>query len=236
MRAALYCTIFFTFINWASVNAQAERWAIQVFAFGDEAQAVSVAGQLRAVGFDAYSSTPPESSLAQVRIGCFSDQLDADALAQDVRQRVALDALVVPFAEGDDAAVCVTRQLGFIPPAQWGLEAQTATSVTFWLEAAGRRTITFDGDNWQLAQSENEGADPLGTLQDDPLTALLTPGDPPGLSAHFRATQSRGLPLLRADLAGGSLLVASGKLLWSSARAAVLQGGADVFALRLYRP
>jgi hypothetical protein len=35
-----------------------------------------------------------------VRIGCFGAQADADGLAQGVRQRVAVDALVVPFQEG----------------------------------------------------------------------------------------------------------------------------------------
>jgi hypothetical protein len=41
---------------------------------------------------------------------------------------------------------------------------------------------------------------------------------------------------VRADLGGGSLLVAAGTLLWGSDRAAVVQQGTDVFALRLVRP
>ena len=46
------------------------------------------------------------------------------------------------------------------------------------------------------------------------------------------------LPRLRliADLGGGSLLVVAGSLLWGSAQTAVVQGGADVFALRLTKP
>lgn len=219
--------------------AHAHNWAIQAFAFGSRAQAESVVGQLRSVGFDAYSSVPEGGDLEQVRIGCFDDQKDAEALARDVRERVALDAQVVPFAPGDAATVCVARQLGFIPPVSWGIESSTASSVTFWLEASGQRTITFDGERWTLEQAEN---DPLGLLSgfdetsDASLADLLGPRPAPGLDATFRATQSRGLPILRADLAGGSLVVTSGRLLWSSARAAVVEEGSDVFALRLYRP
>lgn len=234
MRAVLYCLLSLLALQCSAPHAWAQTWAIQVFAFAGEVQAAAVATQLRAVGFDAYSSVSVESSLVQVRIGCFSDQSDADGLAQDVRQRVALDALVVPFKTGDAATVCVTRQLGFIPPPSWGVERETATSVTFWLGADGR-TITFGGDTWILEQGDGS-LDPLEPFAEGPLDAPLEPRTPAGLSAQFRATRSRGLPLVRADLEGGSLLITSGQLLWASAQAAVVQGGADVFALRLYRP
>ena len=187
---------------------------------------------MRGVGFDAYTDAVLGSALTLVRVGCFSAQADAEGLAQDVRQRVAPDALVLPFREGAGATVCVVREPGFIPPAAWGLEASSADTVTFWLEAEGRRTITFDGTRWTLAQA---GSDPL-TESDDPLTERLPAPPPAGLPATFRATQSRGLPLVRADLGGGSLLVASGTLLWASPKAAVVQKGSDVFALRLVKP
>lgn len=221
----------------AAPLVSARNWAIQAFAFGSTTQADTVVSQLRAVGFDAYTSAA--DTLNQVRIGCFYDQQDAESLARDVRQRVALDAQVVPFTAGDDATVCVARQLGFIPPLSWGVESASASSITFWLEANGRHTITFDGERWSLGQVER---DPLGLLSpfgEASAASLAGPLDEapaPGLTATFRATQSRGLPILRADLAGGSLVVTSGRLLWASPRAAVVEEGTDVFALRLYRP
>lgn len=232
---AVFCCFFLCVL----ANASAQRWTVQVFAYGAPARAEGVAERLRGVGFDAYTDTLPGSTLALVRIGCFGAQADAEGLAQDVRQRVASDALVVPFQAGAAVTVCVTRELGFIPPAAWGLEAESADTVTFWLEAGGRRTITFDGARWTLAQNlggpDLTEPDPL-TDASDPLTELLATPPPTGLPATFRATRSRGLPLIRAELGGGSLLVAAGTLLWHSARAAVVQKGSDVFALRLNRP
>jgi hypothetical protein len=220
------------------MNASAERWTIQAFAYAASARAEAIAERLRGVGFDAYTDTLPGSSLIQVRIGCFGAQADADALAQDVRERVAADALVVPFQEGAEATVCVERELGFIPPAAWGLEAASEEGATFWLEAQGRRYISFDGERWELRQTATQTAPQAATAPEDTdlLGEILATPPPTGLSATFRATQSRGLPLVRADLGGGSLLVAAGTLLWRSAQAAVVQQGADVFALRLYRP
>ena len=230
-----YCLSFglVALLGFSGAAFAAPGWAIQAFTFGSEAQAEAVVTQLRGVGFDAYRATLDGSE--NVRIGCFSNQKDADALVKDVQQRVALDARVVPFRPGDGAIVCVTRQLGFIPPASWGIETSSSAAVTFWLEAGGRRSLTFDGESWQLEQ----GDDPLAALEpfdDAPLASLLEPRTPEGLSVRFRATQSRGLPLIRADFAGGSLVIAAGRLLWASPRAAVVQEGSDVFALRLYRP
>jgi hypothetical protein len=224
------------------MNALAQRWTIQAFAYAASARAEAVTERLRGVGFDAYTDTLPGSSLVLVRIGCFGAQADADALAQDVRERVAADALVIPFQEGAEATVCVERELGFIPPAAWGLAATSSEQVTFWLEAQGRRYISFDGERWELRQTATQTAPQATTTPED--TDLLgeilatPPSTGPGATfrATFRATRSRGLPLVRADLGGGSLLVAAGTLLWSSAQAAVVQQGADVFALRLYRP
>jgi hypothetical protein len=237
VRTASYCLLF-TLVLCAPRLAWAQQWAIQAFAFGQTSQADTVVTRLREVGLDAYTSSPRETTLSQVRIGCFGDQQDAEALAQDVRQRVALDAHVVPFVAGDAATVCTARQLGFIPPVAWGIEDASASSVSFWLEAAGRPTITFDGERWTLQQGGGGSLEALEPFegQDDVLDTLLDPSPAAGLSVRFRATQSRGLPLIRADFAGGSLLVAAGELLWASPRAAVVQEGSDVFALRLYRP
>ena len=81
--------------------------------------------------------------------------LNFSALAADVRQRVTLDAFVAPFQDGAAATVCADREPGFLAPAAWGLETRSAEAVTFWLEASGRRSITFDGvrqfANFQLA-------------------------------------------------------------------------------------
>lgn len=211
-----------------------------MFAYGQGSRAEQIAEQLRGVGYDAYTDAAPGGTLEQVRIGCFGAQADAGALLQDVRQRVALDALVVPLSEDAEPTVCIERELGFIPPENWGLESSSRRQVTFWLEVgsdSGRRSITFDGERWMLGQAEGDRSDvtpnDLDWL-DVPVELSVAP--PSGLAATFRATRSRGLPLIRADLGGGSLLVTAGELLWRSARAAVVQQGADVFALRLYRP
>lgn len=215
-------------------TASAQRWTIQAFAFGHSSRAAATVQGLREVGFDAYTDAATEGSLVEVRIGCFSAQADAAALVQDVRLRVAADALVVPFREGAAATVCVERVVGFIPPAAWGVASANEAEVTFWLEATGRRYITFDGERWQLQGGAVERATPPEDTT--PLTDRLAPARPEGLPVGFRATQSRGLPLVRADLGGGSLLITAGELLWSSTQAAVVKQGADVFALRLQRP
>ena len=95
---AVWCCLLLTLLP----GAVAQRWTIQVFAYTEAARAEGVAEQLRGFGYDAYTDRSPEGLLTQVRIGCFSATTDANALAQDVRQRVALDALVVPqeVAEG----------------------------------------------------------------------------------------------------------------------------------------
>ena len=231
MRAVLYC--LFLLGSSFSVYASAQRWTVQVFAYSQAARAENVAAQLRGVGYDAYTDAPPGASLTQVRIGCFGAKTDADALVLDVRQRVAADALVAPLLESAKPTVCTERELGFVPPTNWGLESSTADWVSFWLEADGKRTITFDGQRWTLGQTEGALANAAASEWFD---TLLPTAPAPGLDATFRATQSRGVPLVRADLAGGSLLVTAGKLLWRSAGVAVVQQGADVFALRLTRP
>jgi len=214
----------------------AERWTVQAFAYATPTRADRVVEGLREFGYDAYTDALPGGTLTLVRVGCFGAQADAEGLAQDVRQRVASDALVVPFQEGAGATVCVAREPGFIPPAAWGLEAETEDTVTFWLEAEGRRTITFDGARWTLSQTGSEPVTDASQQPGEGFAELLAAPPPTGLPATFRATRSRGLPLVRAELGGGSLLVAAGTLLWASARAAVVQKGSDVFALRLERP
>lgn len=208
---------------------------MQVFGFADETRAAGVASRLRAVGFDAYTETPAGSTLVQVRIGCFSGRADAEGLLQDIRQRIAGDALVVPLTPGAGVSVCVSRELGFIPPDDWGIAAQSASSVAF--RVGNARYLVYDGGGWRVAQSAAD-------LAADDLAADLGRGAPSGradgLSVGYRATRSRDLPLVRADFSanvgGGSLLVAAGELLWHSERAAVVQLGPDVFALRLFRP
>ncbi len=237
MRAVLYCLLFLL-VSSTPTYASAQRWTVQVFAYSQAARAEDVAAQLRDVGYDAYTDATPGASLTQVRIGCFGARADAEGLAQDVRQRVAADALVVSLSAEATPTVCAERELGFVPPAAWGLESSTASRVTFWLEADGKRTITFDGQNWALGQTvSGASASEAGSEWFDTLLPVASsPGLGETLRATFRATQSRGVPLVRADLGGGSLLVTAGKLLWRSAGVAVVQQGADVFALSLTRP
>ena len=229
MRAVLYCLLFL--VTSTPTYAAAQRWTVQVFAYSQASRAENVAEQLRDVGYDAYTDAALGASLTQVRVGCFGAKADAEGLAQDVRHRVAADALVAPLSEEATPTVCAERELGFMPPASWGLESSAADRVSFWLEAGGRRTITFNGKNWTLSQTE--GVDTTGSEWFD---TLLPAAPAPALNATFRATQSRGVPLIRADLAGGSLLVTAGTLLWRSVGVAVVQQGADVFALRLTKP
>ncbi|ADI13573.1 SPOR domain-containing protein [Truepera radiovictrix] len=220
MRAALCCFCFALGLAWAQPPSGA--FALQVFAFGDPAHAQRVAERLRTYGFDAYTETPPGSRWVQVRIGCFGARADAEGLLADVRARVSADALIVPFSPGAGASVCAVRELGFIPPPRWELAHSGAERVSFRV-GDPPRYLVFDG-RWRVAQSDAE-------------THAPSAGLPAGtLHAHYRATRSRGRPLVRADLAGGSLLIAAGELLWTSRGAAVVQLGQEVFALRLVLP
>lgn len=228
MRAVL-CWLCFTLgvtlgaAGFARAQPAGGAFTLQVFSFGELTRAQGVADRLRAFGFDAYTETPPGSRWVQVRIGCFSARADAEGLLQDVRARVSGDALVVPFTPGAGASVCAVRDLGFIPPADWSVSGRSAERVTFRVGSSPPRYLVFDG-RWRVAQSSSD-------------VAQGAPPPPAGtLEVRYRATRSRGLPLVRADFAGGSLLVAAGELLWGSQGAAVVRLGRDVFALRLVLP
>lgn len=222
----MFCCLCFILLTIAGfVRAQPPgAFTLQAFSFYTQARAEGVAQRLRAVGFDAYIEAPASSGWVQVRIGCFGSRADAEGLLRDVHRRVSGDALVVPFTPGGGASVCVTRELGFIPPADWGVAARSPSSVLFRVGSAPARYLGFDGGGWWVAQSASE------VERRDP------PATPASLDARYRATRSGDLPLVRADLAGGSLLVAAGELLWHSGRAAVVKLGNDIFALRLFLP
>jgi hypothetical protein len=222
VRAAFCCLCLVVGLAWAQPGGEA--FTLQVFSFGDPAHAQRVAERLRTYGFDAYTETPPGSRWVQVRIGCFSHPTVAEGLLQDVRARVSEDAFVVPFTPGAGASVCAVRDLGFIPPARWEVASRGATSVAFRVGSPHPRYLVFDG-RWRVAQSAAE-LNPQGGA-----------GEPAGtLPARYRATRSRGRPLVRADLAGGSFLVAAGELLWASRGAAVVQLDKEILALRLVLP
>ncbi len=226
--------------------ASAERYGVQVAAFQDDAQALALVAALERQGFAAYregtsreESRTADRQYSRVRVGCFTDAAGAEDLAALLRRGVAAEAVVVAL-EHAAPVPCLERELGFRAPEGWGLAASTAGAAVFWVQLGARRGfVLFDGAGWQVVQAEAvdraEGGilvtQPGGAQEELPLPSA-------GGSASFEGFSERpGAPeRVVARGPGGELTLSSGRLLWWSPQAAVVQNGELIVSIRVQEP
>ena len=194
----------------SSVSAQgAQPWTLQTAAFGSAEQAAAAVTRLRERGFDAYGERSDE--VTRVRVGCFLDRTSAEDVALTLAQQG--DVQIVPLNAGAGATFCIRREAGFFLPAAWGVAKNTPRDITFWVDAAGRRYLRYDGRGWRVYQ--------------DALGAAVS-------SSASPAAAREALTPIRVD----SLLVGSGQPLWRSGtgQTLVVRGEASIFTLTLTPP
>jgi DedD protein len=76
--------------------AAAGAWAVQVGAFGQEANASQLSDRLKSAGFPAYVERRGESFA--VRVGPFARRTDAESRRQELKTGQKLDGLIVPHS------------------------------------------------------------------------------------------------------------------------------------------
>ena len=195
-------------------HAQTQRWTLQTSAFRGAEQAQAAVRDLRSSGFDAYSER--SGDVTRVRVGCFLDRASAEDVAASVAQRSDVQVVALSANISSDLTFCVRREAGFALPAAWGVAGSTPAHITFWVDAAGQRYLRFDGRDWRVYQDAT------------PLQGIAA-----GEVRRERLSQAGPI---RVD----SLLIGSGRLLWSSpaqsTRTVVVQGETEIFTLTLLSP
>ena len=169
--------------------------------------------QLRTLGFDAYSE--PGEGVTRVRVGCFLDRANTEDVAASLA-RYERGVQVVPLNSGAGVSFCVRREAGFFLPRAWGVASSTPEHITFWVGAAGRRYLRFDGRNWQVYQSAASLGRDVALISTD-----LTTNQPLAQAAPIRVN---------------SLVVGLGRPLWRSGRTLVVQNEEAIFTLSLSPP
>jgi hypothetical protein len=76
-------------------------YAIQLGAFSQKQNALSLVNQLKAIGYDAYlaSSVGTDKSLHKVRIGRFSNRNAAEKMASELTKKTEFSAMVIKVAD-----------------------------------------------------------------------------------------------------------------------------------------
>lgn len=208
-------------------TALAQNWTVQTVAFRDYQQARAVVGELHALGFAAYSqfAMSDGKQYARVRVGCYTGKAGAAALAAGLKGHLTKDAVALPADAIPETVPCVRYDLGFRLPETWGVAKQDARMVLFWVNVAGRKGyVAFDGA-WHVLQD-------VGKLAS--LEPLWEASAPAALPATFSVVERQGLSFIEAAPATGQpQLIASGKLVWHSPYAAVVQANGELIALSL---
>ncbi|CAN5776414.1 hypothetical protein BH24DEI2_BH24DEI2_28460 [soil metagenome] len=214
MRLTLVLTLFLL-----SAASYAQQWTVQTVALQDYGEALATRDELRALEYDAYVDFGlyEGQQFVRVRIGCFEDQEGADFFARRLAGNVTAEAVAVPLETEPGTTACITRVVGFEPPAIWDVLTTTAYGITFWVEVLGqRRFIAFTGAGWRVAQSEQELAN-LGTLAPPSATSALSP------NVFHQDAAAR----IVCDWRGAPVNIATGQLLWQGVNWAVgLEDGA----------
>jgi len=192
----------------------AQSWTVQVAAFADYREAVTLVDQFKAQGFDSYSEFFMQGGkqLVRVRVGCFESQDDALALAKLLPER---EKLAVPLTQSATPLACVNRTIGFKTPANWGRYQETPNHIDFWASLSSVTAfIRFDGSDWSVIQASQ--------YQPEPVTST-------GIG-YFREEAST-IRLYYPNLP--VLVVTSGTLIWQSALSAVILENDQLVAYQL---
>lgn len=196
--------------------AHAEPWSVQTVAVRDLRIAQRMAADLAAVQFDAFTEFAMNrgQQWVRVRVGCYLDRSDAEAVADLLRERYTRDAVVVP-QEGRAPVPCIAREVGFVVPETWRQSAPGQPS--FEVEVAGvLGLIRFQNGRWQVLQA--------------PATDALLPPAP--TSGRFEQGAGLPVPFVRMRSPTGPRLVCLGTLLAQTPDVAIVEHEGVVSACR----
>ena len=199
-------------------GAAAEGWSVQTIAVRDYQLATSVADDLRANGYDAYTEFSMADGVqwTRVRVGCFGDVRIAEAFARILREAGRAEAAAVERTAGAPTRGCVVRDVGFVAPDAW--EQPVAGLPTFRVEVAGvSGTVRYDGRRWQVLQA--------------PATEALTPRE--AAAGRFREANGTSEPFVVYEHEEGPTLLCPGTLLASLENAVIVDDGGIVASCRL---
>lgn len=200
-------------------SASAQGWSVQTVALRDLRQADAVVGQLRALGFDAFSEFAMHDGqqFVRVRVGCYTDRAAAQAAATALSGHVTRQAVVVTLGVGSKASACVSEDIGFLKPATWKQLPSQDGLPSFSVEIAGHRAeLVFGGDGWKVVQAGATASAAAATS-----------------SAAFVEARPGGVPWVAQELAGGARMLCPGKLVGHAGSAAVVDRTGEVVACRL---
>ncbi len=202
----------------AASVAAAEGWSVQTVAVRDYQLARSIADDLRAHGYDAYSEFAMADGVqwTRVRVGCFGDVRLAEAFARILHGSGHDAAAVVERSGGAPTRGCVVRDVGFVAPDAW--EQPVPGLPTFRVEVAGvSGMVRYDGRRWQLLQA--------------PANEALAPRD--AASGRFREANGTPEPFVVYEHEDGPTLLCPGTLLASLENAVIVDDDGVVASCRL---
>lgn len=202
-----------------TVSAQApERWSVQTVAVRDLRVAQGIAGELDALGFDAYTEFAMRDGVqwVRVRVGCFTDRTDAESFADVLRARFTREAVAVALSDGTAPVPCLLRDVGFVAPNAW--RAQEPGHASFEVEVAGVvGLVRYESGRWQVLQA--------------PATEALSPSPP--TADLYEQAPGLSVPFVLARTARGSRFLCAGTLLAQTPEAAIVERAGVVSACRL---
>jgi len=206
----------------AGSGIASSHWTVQTVAFPDFRLAQDVIAELRTHGFDAYAefTMQDDTQYARVRVGCFSSEAAAAAMAELLLAGFADAAVVQPYSAGSGASFCVRDDVGFIKPADWSIQEQDRQQIIFRVELAGAvGFVRMAGAEWRLLTE-------------------IEPAAPPSSAGSVRFYQAEGSPgaLIRAEVAGSDRIICPGELMWQSGHTAVVERSTMIAACVVESP
>lgn len=199
--------------------ALAQGWSVQTVALRDLRQANAVAGELKALGFDAYTEFAMHDGeqFVRVRVGCYASRSAALAAADALAGHVTEQAVVVTLAGQSKADGCVQEDIGFIKPSVWQRLDAGDGPPSFSVQVAGHRaTLVYTGTAWRVIQAGSQDTAPAAA---------------PG--ASFVPASRGGMPWAAEQAAAGTRMLCPGTLLGKAGSAAVVERADEVVACRL---
>ncbi|HKI58909.1 MAG TPA: SPOR domain-containing protein [Trueperaceae bacterium] len=197
----------------------AQGWSVQTVALRDLRQAAAVVGELRGLGFDAYSEFAMHAGeqFVRVRVGCYTDRTAAQAAADALAGHVTEQAVPVQLASDSQAHDCVQEDIGFLKPTTWKRMDVADGLPTFRVEIGGHQArLIFTGAGWRVLQA--------GAL---PAQEAVPP------AASFADARPGGVPWVAQEVAAGPRMLCPGKLIGHAGAAAVVERAGEVVACRL---
>lgn len=221
MRSLRYRECLLTAVVTAFLGgvALAQGWSVQTVALRDLRQADAVAGELRALGFDAYTEFAMHDGeqYVRVRVGCYTGRDAAEAAADALAGHVTEQAVPVKLAAEGRARACVQEDIGFLKPGVWQRLDAADGLPTFRVEVGGHEArLVFTGTGWRVHQAGAQLADPAVPA-----------------AANFESARPGGVAWAAQEVADGPRMLCPGKLIGEAGAAAVVERAGAVVACRL---